>query len=286
MKKTARLRRLLESSEILVAPGATDAFMARIIEEAGFPIVYVTGGGVSNTLGYPDVGLVTMSEMVTRAKCVADSVNVPTISDANTGYGNPINVIRTVREFERAGVAGIHIEDQVTPKRCGHFSGKEVISAEEMVRKIEAAIEAKEDEDFVVIARTDSRQVYGIEEAIKRGRKYAKAGADLIFVEAPQSIRELEIIADSIDAPLVANIVEGGKTPLVNVNRLREMGYRLVIFANTALRIAGKAVKEAMAMLHSEGTTESLLNRMLSWEERQRIVRLETVQNLEKKYIK
>jgi len=278
-------RSLLRKGKIIVAPGATDAWVAKIIEGAGFKTVYVTGAGVANTLiGIPDLGLVTMTEMVEKASSITDSVSVPVISDADTGYGNALNVRRTVQEFERAGVAGIHIEDQVFPKKCGHFQGKSVIPCEEMVKKIEAAIDARKDPDFVIIARTDSRSVEGIHKAIDRGRAYAKAGADMVFVEAPQSRRELELIAKSIDVPLVANMVEGGKTPLVRAEELERMGYGMVLWANLALRVAAKALQDAMSVLKREGTSESIIDRMITWDERQRIVGLPEFQKLDKKY--
>jgi len=285
MNRNSTLRRLLEKPGIILAPGATDGFIAKIIERAKFPVVYVTGAGVSNTLGLPDLGLTSMNEIVTRAKCIADAVNVPVISDADTGYGNALNVMRTVREFESAGVSGIHIEDQVTPKRCGHFEGKQVISKAEMVKKIEAAVEARCDEEFVIIARTDARAPYGLEEAISREKAYLKAGADVAFIEAPTSVDELKTIAQSIDAPLMANMVEGGKTPLLKASELEKMGYKVVIYANTALRIAAYAIREAMAILQKTGTTEQLMDRMLAWQDRQDLVNLSLYQAMEKKFL-
>lgn len=285
MSRNSALRKLLERPGIILAPGVTDAFVAKIIERTEFPVVYVTGAGVSNTLGLPDLGLTNMNEMVTRAKCIADAVNIPVISDADTGYGNALNVMRTVREFESAGVSGIHVEDQVTPKRCGHFEGKQLISKTEMVKKIEAAVEARRDKDFVIIARTDARAQHGLKEAISRMNAYLKAGADVAFVEAPTSIDELKTIAQSIDAPLVANMVEGGKTPLLKTSELQKMGYKVVIYANTALRIAGYAIKEAMTILQKTGTTEQLMGRMLAWQERQELVNLPFYQKLEKRFL-
>jgi methylisocitrate lyase len=286
MSRNATLRKFLEGPEIIIAPGATDAIVARIIERTGFPAVYVTGAGISNSLGLPDLGLTTMTEIIARAKYIADAVKIPVISDADTGYGNPINVMRTVREFEAANVSAIHIEDQIMPKRCGHFEGKQVIPEEEMVRKIEAAVEARRDKDFVIIARTDANGVEGLEEAISRERAYLEAGADVAFVEAPRSIDELKTIARSISAPLMVNMVEGGKTPLLKVTDLQEMGYKIVIYANTALRVAAYAVREAMMSLRKNGTTEQLLERMLSWEDRQELVDLSLYQELEKNLLR
>ncbi|MBI4187962.1 MAG: isocitrate lyase/PEP mutase family protein, partial [Chloroflexi bacterium] len=236
MRKTIKLRKLLKTPGIIVAPGAHNAFTAKIIEQTGgFPAVYMTGSGTAmSLLGEPDVGLLTMTEMVTQARNIANAVSLPVIADADTGYGNAINVVRTVREYERTGVAGIHIEDQVTPKKCGHFEGKQVISLAEMVGKIRAAVDAREDPDFVLIARTDARAVLGLDEAIGRAKAYVAAGADAIFVEAPQSLEELNIIARSIDAPLMVNMDEGTKTPLLTVRELEEMGYKIVIFPRSA----------------------------------------------------
>ena len=285
MSRNSTLRRLLEKPGIILAPGATDAFVAKIIERTKFPVVYVTGAGVSNTLGLPDLGLTSMNDIVTRAKCIVDAVNVPVISDADTGYGNALNVMRTVREFESAGVSGIHIEDQVMPKRCGHFEGKQLISKAEMVKKIEAAVEARRDKDFVIIARTDARAPYGLDEAISRAKAYLKAGADAAFVEAPTTVDELKTIAKSIDAPLIANMVEGGKTPLVKASELEEMGYKIAIYANTALRVSAYAIREAMMVLQKTGTTEQLMDRMLAWQDRQDFVDLPLYQQLEKRFL-
>jgi len=279
------LRQLLEESEIIIVPGATDAFIARIIEELGFKAVYVTGAGIANTLGFPDIGLTTMNEVLERARVIARAVKIPVIADVDTGYGNAINVMRTIREFVDAKVAAIQIEDQVMPKKCGHFEGKSVISAEEMVGKIKAAIEARGSDDLLIIARTDARDVYGLDEARRRGNLYAEAGADLIFIEAPRSVEELRRIAREVKAPLVANMVEGGKTPLVPAKELEKMGYKMVIYANTALRAAGYAVKEALKVLKEKGDTASILDKLLSWEERQNLVRYPYYRELEKKYL-
>jgi len=285
--KALDLKKVLQEPGIIIAPGATDAFIARIIEELGFKAVYVTGAGIANTLGFPDIGLTTLNEVVERARIISRAVNIPVIADADTGYGNAINVMRTVKEFIDAGVAAIQLEDQVTPKKCGHFEGKSVISAEEMVGKIQAAIEAKEEvgEELLIIARTDARDVYGLDEAIRRGNLYARAGADIIFIEAPRSIEELERICREVKAPLLVNMVEGGKTPLIPAKELEKMGFKIVIYPNTALRVAGYAVREALKILREKGDTTSILDRMLSWDERQNLVRLPYYRQLERKYL-
>jgi methylisocitrate lyase len=269
------LRERLAQPGILVVPGAADAMTARVIEECGFDAVYVTGAGIANaSFGFPDVGLLTMNEVLATARRIVDAVQIPAIVDADTGYGGPLNVARTVREFERAGVAAVQIEDQVSPKRCGHFDGKEVIACDEMVSKIRAACFARQDPDLVIIARTDARQCEGLEAAVARGRAYAAAGADVIFVEAPESLDELRSIPHEIPAPLLVNMVEGGKTPLLTAAELEAMGYRIALFANTAMRVAVRAVQQAMATLRADGGSHALLDRMIGWDERQRLVRL------------
>jgi methylisocitrate lyase len=284
-RPAARLRARLARPEILVAPGAADALTARVIEQAGFEAVYLSGAGFANAaFGLPDLGLPTLSEVVQHTRRMADAIQAPLIVDADTGYGNALNVIRAVRELERAGAAAIQIEDQVSPKRCGHFEGKEVVSCDEMVSKIAAAVYARQDPDLVLIARTDARAVEGFEAAIARARAYAAAGADMLFVEAPQTLDELGALPAAVPAPLLANMVEGGKTPLLGASELQAMGYRVVIFANTAMRVAVRAVQEAMAELRRSGTPAGLLDRMLSWDERQRLVDLPGYQTLERRF--
>jgi methylisocitrate lyase len=281
------LRDLLKSPEILIAPGAHNAFTAKIIEQAGFKAVYMTGSGAAmDLLGLPDLGFLTMSEMVAHARNIVQATSLPVIADADTGYGNALNVMRTVREYEGAGVAGLHIEDQVAPKRCGHFSGKEVISREEMIGKIKAALDSRRDQNLVVIARTDARAVLGLQEAIERGVAYAEAGADMIFVDAPESAEELSLIARSIPAPLMANLSEGGKTPLLSAKELQDMGYKLVIYPRSAAGAAAKAIQELMAVLKRDGTTEKYLDRIISFEGRNQITGLAYYRELDKKYLR
>jgi methylisocitrate lyase len=285
MRRTTQFRRLLEGKRILVAPGAFDGLSARLIERAGFPLIYVTGGGIARSMGYPDMGLITMSEVITRAKNIVDVTKIPVLADADTGYGNALNVMRTVREFEITGVAGIHIEDQITPKKCGHYEGKSLVSEEEMIKKIEAAIEARTDPDFVIIARTDARAVEGLENAIRRGRRYAEAGADVFFVEAPQSVEEIQAIAKSISVPLLINMFKGGKTPLVPMNELEAMGYRVAIVPSPLQLAAIHAMEGLLQILKKEGTIESFSERMVSFKERDEIVDLPKYQELEKKFL-
>ena len=287
MKKTTMLRNLLSKPGIIVAPGAHNAFTAKIIEQTGgFQAVYMTGSGAAmSLLGEPDVGLLTMTEMVTQARNIANAVTLPVIADADTGYGNAINVGRTVREYEMAGVAGIHIEDQITPKKCGHFEGKQVISQHEMVGKIRAAIDAREDPDFVLIARTDARAVVGLEKTIERAQAYVKAGADVIFVEAPQSMEELKIIVRSINVPILVNMDEGTKTPMLTVRELEEMGFKIVIFPRSAPSAAARAIQELMKVLKETGTTRGFTGGIVTFEERNQITGLAKYQEIERKYL-
>lgn len=222
-------RKLLSSQDMVVLPGAYDVITARLIERAGYQAAYMTGAGTAAISGYPDYGLATMSEMVQNASRITGAVNIPLISDADTGYGNELNVIRTVREFERAGVAGIHIEDQVFPKKCGHLDNKELIPFDDYLVKIQAAADAKEDPDFLIIARTDSRASLGFDEAVRRGNLALKHGADMIFLEAPQTIEEVLSVPKLIDGPCLLNVVRGGKTPDVTFEQARQAGYKVAI---------------------------------------------------------
>ncbi|TAM75649.1 carboxyvinyl-carboxyphosphonate phosphorylmutase [bacterium] len=288
VRVVARLKELLTGKRIAIAPGATDAWVARLIEEAGFPLVYMTGAGVANTLlGEPDIGLVTMSEMVAQASRIAHAVSVPVLADADTGFGGVANVARTVREYERAGIEGLHIEDQAFPKKCGHFEGKVLVEPAEMILRLEAALAARTDPNFVIIARCDARAVEGLDAAIERARLYARTGVDALFVEAPQSIEEVRRIPEALpDIPLIANMVEGGKTPLVSAAELERLGYRIVLYANFALRVAAYAVRDALATLRDTGTSAGMLDSILSWKDRQALVRLPEANAFEQDVVK
>lgn len=286
MRTTTRLRELLRGPGIVMVPGAHDAFTARLVEQAGFPACYMTGAGtVAALLGMPDVGLITMTEMVTNARYIARAVSVPVICDADTGYGNAVNVMRTVREYEGAGVAGIHLEDQIFPKKCGHMEGKALVSLEEMVGKIRAACQAREDPDFVIIARTDSRAVEGMEAAVRRANAYAEAGADLIFPEAPQSREELAHFAQAIRAPVLANMTEFGKSPLVPAGELERMGYRVVLYPVSALRVAHRGMQELLAQIKATGSQEAFLDRMAHRQEMYELVGLPAVHEAERRFM-
>ena len=287
MPVTTRLRELLAQPDLLVAPGAYDALSARLIAQAGFPAVYMTGfGTAASVLGQPDVGLLTMSEMVSRAAALAAVVGErPLIADADTGYGNPINVRRTVHEYERAGVAAIHIEDQVWPKKCGHMEGKQVIPLDEMVQKIRAAVDARQDPDFVIIARTDSNAVYGLEDALHRGRAYREAGADVIFIEAPRSMEELRAIAQAFpDVPLLYNWAESGKTPLLSLEEIHALSFKLVIFPVSLLFAATQTLLSLLEVLKQGQTPTGFAERTISFAQFTEQVGLPDIQSLERRY--
>jgi carboxyvinyl-carboxyphosphonate phosphorylmutase len=282
----ARLRALLDSGQTIVAPGAFDPLSARLVEEAGFPAVYMTGFGTSAALiGRPDVGLLTMTEMAGNAGRIAACVDIPVIADADTGYGNPLNVIRTVGAYEAAGVAGIHIEDQVAPKKCGHMEGKLVIPAEEMVQKVRAAVEARTQPDFVIIARTDARAPEGLERALQRGRMYRAAGADALFIEALTSEAEArEAIEAFPGVPLLFNWAEGGKTPPISLERVKELGYRIVIFPIAALLAATGAMRRILREIAQAGTPAAAMSELPTFAEFVDFIGLPQVREAEQRY--
>jgi carboxyvinyl-carboxyphosphonate phosphorylmutase len=282
----ARLRALLDSGQTIVAPGAFDPLSARLVEEAGFPAVYMTGFGTSAALiGRPDVGLLTMTEMAGNAGRIAACVDIPVIADADTGYGNPLNVIRTVGAYEAAGVAGIHIEDQVAPKKCGHMEGKLVIPAEEMVQKVRAAVEARTQPDFVIIARTDARAPEGLERALQRGRMYRAAGADALFIEALTSEAEArEAIEAFPGVPLLFNWAEGGKTPPISLERVKELGYRIVIFPIAALLAATGGMRRILREIAQAGTPAAAMSELPTFAEFVDFIGLPQVREAEQRY--
>ena len=247
------LRDLLARPGMTIAPGAYDAIGARLIEQAGFAAVYMTGAGTSAARGYPDFGLLTMSEMVDNAAVMARSIAVPLIADADTGYGNELNVTRTVREYEARGVAGVHIEDQVAPKRCGHLDGKEVVSRGEFTSKIRAAVEARRSKEFIVIARTDSRAMMSLDEAIARANAALEAGADIAFVEATQSVEEAAAVPKRVRGPCLLNVVPGGRTPITNLRDAEAMGYKLAILPGLMLQATITAGDAALAQVKATG---------------------------------
>jgi 2,3-dimethylmalate lyase len=283
----ARLRELLSAGPPVMAPGAYDALSARLIEQAGFDVVYMTGFGTTASLiGRPDVGLLSGSEMVENARRIVAAVDVPVIADADTGYGNAINVVRTVQLYEQAGVAGIQLEDQVTPKKCGHMSGKQLIGADEMVGKLRAAVEARRDPDLLVIARTDAVAVTGTDDAIARARAFAAAGADVLFVEAPTSEADIERVAAELRgvAPLVFNWAEGGRTPPLSLERITELGFSLVIYPIGTLLAATAGIRSLLATLKSDGVPTAALDDLPAFGEFTDLIGLPEVQRLEQRF--
>lgn len=279
----ARLRAHLASGRLLMVPGAANALTARVIEDAGFEAVYVTGAGVANTyLGVPDIGLITLTELLGHVSAIRNAVDVPLIVDADTGFGNPINVRRTVTELERAGADAIQLEDQTFPKRCGHFTGKDVVPTEEMTAKIRAATDARRDPDTVIIARTDARAVHGLDEAIRRATAYREAGADVLFVEAPRSEQELAEVTATVGGPQVVNLVQGGQTPVLPAERLEELGFAIALHANLPLLASVHGMQAALATLRTTGRPDD--TGLATWAERQRLVRKGEYEDLEQRY--
>ncbi len=280
--KRRRLKGLLQRQELLVSPGAYDALSAKIIENQGFPLVYATGAGITNSfLGQPDLGLITLTELSHIAMQIVEAVQIPVIVDGDTGFGNNLNVYRTVRALERAGVSAIQLEDQIFPKRCGHFDRKQVVPKEEMVSKIKTVVNARQDRDLVLIARTDSLAPLGFEEAIDRAKAYAEAGADMTFIEAPQTPEQIQSIPLLLNGiPQVINLVEGGKTPLYTFNELQTMGYRLALCANTTLRAAIRSITDVLNNIKQSGSLEATSHLITTWEDRQSLVELDKWEQL------
>jgi 2-methylisocitrate lyase-like PEP mutase family enzyme len=249
MSGAGGLRALLRGEAMVIAPGAYDGLTAKLVAQAGFPAVYMTGAGTAVSHGYPDFGLLTMSEMVENAARIVRSVDVPVIADADTGYGNELNVFRTVQEYERRGVAAIHIEDQVSPKKCGHLDDKEIVSRDDYIAKIRAAVAARQNGDFMIIARTDARAVAGLDEALARANASLAAGADMVFVEAPQTMDELAAVPKRVAGPCLLNVVRGGKTPEIDLRQAQQMGYRLAIVPGLLLKAVIGACDEMLAEL-------------------------------------
>jgi 2-methylisocitrate lyase-like PEP mutase family enzyme len=272
MLNTTRLRELLRADDIVVAPGAYDGLSARLIEAAGFAAVYASGGAIARSIGMPDLGLLSMSEVVARLEQIVAAVGVPVIADADTGYGNALNTQRTVRAFARAGVAGLHLEDQTFPKRCGHYDDKALVSTAEFAQKLRAARDAVSDPDFVLIARTDAIAVEGFEAAIARAEAYMAAGADVIFVEAPQSEAEIAEIAWRLPYPKLINMFHGGKTPLVSTDRLGALGYRIVIVPGDTQRAAIKAMQATLAAIKRDGDSHAVADQLVTFEAREAVV--------------
>ncbi|PVE24966.1 carboxyvinyl-carboxyphosphonate phosphorylmutase [Microvirga sp. KLBC 81] len=279
-----RLKQLVEQRNALLVPGAANALNARIIEDLGFEAAYLTGAGLANThLGMPDLGLVTVTELAETAARIADVCSLPLIVDIDTGFGNSLNVHRTVKLLERSGAAALQLEDQIFPKKCGHFSGKGVVPLPEMIGKIHAALDARQDENLLLIARTDARAVEGFERALERAHAMTEAGADIIFVEAPESVEELRAIAQ-LPAPQLANLVIGGRTPLLTIDELRELGFAVALYANAALQATIRAVQDVLGHLKEQGSLSGAEEKLASFSERQRVVAKEAFDALEARY--
>ncbi len=279
------LRDRLARRDALLVPGAGNALTARIIQDAGFEAVYVTGAGIANTLlGAPDIGLVTLTELATTTEAISEICTLPLIVDIDTGFGNAVNTYRTVRVLERAGACALQIEDQDFPKRCGHFSGKAVIPVVEMTAKIRAAADARDDENLLIIARTDARAIEGLDAALERAERFIEAGADLTFVEAPTSEDEMRAITARLAVPQVANMVVGGRTPLLPQAALADIGFSLVLYANTPLQAAMRAMSGVLAALKQDGSLDNVIDHLADFEERQRLVDKGFYDALEQKY--
>jgi 2-methylisocitrate lyase-like PEP mutase family enzyme len=272
MRASRRLRELLRAGDVVVAPGVWDGLSARLVARAGFPAAYATGGGIARSMGYPDLGLLSLSEITARLGNIVEHAGVPVIADADTGYGNALNAQRAVREFERAGVAALHLEDQTFPKRCGHYDDKSVVPTAEMAQKLRAARDAMTDSNIVLIARTDALAVEGLDAAVERAQAYAAAGADVIFIEAPVSVEQIEAIARRVPQPKLINMFQGGKTPLVPVPRLKALGYQIVIIPSDLQRAAIRAMDDVLAAISRDGSSVALAERMASFTEREAVV--------------
>jgi methylisocitrate lyase len=285
MEKAKLVRRYLSERGQLVMPGVFDALSAKIASRASFEVIFITGYSLSATLlGEPDFGLLTQTEVVTAAQRICSVVDTPVIVDADTGYGNAINVIRTVHDLIRAGAAGMFLEDQIWPKRCGHMKGKQVIPLDEQLKKLRAAIEARSDHDFYIVARTDARQALGLAEAIARGIAFKEAGADAVFVEAPENKEEMKEIASHVPGPLVANMLERGVTPLMDPQELKELGFDLIVWPLAPLYSIAKSLTDVYSTLRREGSTTKILDRLMPFDEFNEIVGLEEKYSLDQRY--
>jgi carboxyvinyl-carboxyphosphonate phosphorylmutase len=278
-------KKILSPNEFIVLPGVFDALSARITEITGFDAIFQTGyGSAATVLGMPDYGFLNAGETMDNARKIIRAVDIPVIVDIDTGYGNPLTVWRIVKDLESMGASGVFLEDQVWPKRCGHMAGKEIISVDEYLLKLIAATDARDDNDFIIVARTDARATSGLDEAIERGREYFQSGADVIFIEAPRTIDELKEIGSKIDAPLVANMIEGGITPNLTASELHDLGFRIGVFPLSGLFASAFAMKQVYEELHRSGSTSSEREKMITFEEFNRLVNLQKYIDLEHKY--
>lgn len=280
-----KMRELFKQNKLVVAPGAHDALTAKIIAKMGFDAVYMTGYGQSAShLGSPDVGLMTMTEMVMRAANTVEATGIPVIADADTGFGNAVNVTRTVREYEKAGVAVIQLEDQVLPKKCGHMTGRQLVSLEEMLGKIRAAVDTRINPDLMIMARTDARTIQGIDAAIERGLAFVENGADIVFIESPESIEEMALINEKIPCLTLANMVEGGRTPMPTNSELEKLGYNVVIYPTASTYMTTKSMMRLWQALKQDGTTKGMIDEMVTFQEFNDMIGLPGIREKEAKY--
>jgi 2-methylisocitrate lyase-like PEP mutase family enzyme len=284
MHQGKKLRKALAGKGLVTAPGVYDMISARIADGLGFSALYMTGFGVSASLGLPDAGLTSYTEMVDRVAQICAGTSTPVICDGDTGFGGLLNVERTIRGYERAGAAGIQLEDQVFPKKCGHTPGRRVVPIEQMVRKIEVAVASRSSPDFLIVARTDARTGHGLDEALRRGEAFAKAGADILFIESPESEEEMAKIGRNFDLPLIANMVEGGRTPVLPGKRLEELGYKIAIYPGTGFLAVAKALERAYGVLKAKGSSDTLKDQLYSFDEFCRLVGFEHVWEFDKRW--
>lgn len=284
MKKTTKLKQMLYDRNIHVAPGVFDGMTALLTEQAGFNVIYASGGAIARSCGFPDIGMISSTEVLNRLEHIVEVTNIPVIADADTGFGNSVNVSRTVKVFERTGVAALHMEDQTFPKRCGHLNDKSLISASEMAHKIHVAKESQTDPDFIIIARTDAIAVEGFDAAIERSHLYLEAGADVIFVEAPETIEQIEQIANKIEKPKLINMFYGGKTPLVSKKRLTELGYKFIIIPSDLQRAAIHACQTTLQKISEFGDSGSIADQLVSFKDREEIIGTSKYLNIDKDY--
>jgi 2-methylisocitrate lyase-like PEP mutase family enzyme len=283
MKPTTQLRHYLAQNKLYIAPGVFDGLSALLTQQAGFSLLYASGGAIARAAGYPDLGLLSVSEVCYRLADIVEASQVPIIADADTGFGNSINVARTIRLLEKIGVAGLHLEDQEFPKRCGHLDGKSLVSTDEMVQKIKVAKESVEDKDFVIIARTDAIAVEGFAAAIERAKHYVAAGADMIFVEAPTTVEQIEAIAKEITIPKLINMFQGGKTPMVPADQLAAWGYQVMIIPSDLQRAAIYAMQETLQAIQQDGNSARCQDRMVSFNDREKIIDTERYLAIDKR---
>ncbi len=286
MEARKKFKAAMSRPGYVIAPGAHDTLTAKLVEIAGFGAVYLTGGGYSRASGFPDIGLLSFTEVVLYIGRTVEAVGIPVITDMDSGFGNAINVVRAVREYEKAGVAAFHLEDQVAPKKCGHYEGKQLVSKAEMVGKIRAAVDTRQDADMMIIGRTDAIAVEGFEAAMDRMDAYLEAGADIAFVEAPRSVEELAAVPPRLSKPALANVFEGGKTPQLPAKQLEAMGYRLGIYPSQTHRAAIFAAKEVLEVLKRDGTTEAYEQRMATFQQREEAVGAARWREIEDKYLR